>query len=58
MLAVESSLPEGVTLREATSKADLTRIAAMESGCIAYLTKPFTGRSLIEPIERAYTRAA
>jgi hypothetical protein len=25
----------------------------MESGCIAYLTKPFSARSLIEPIERA-----
>jgi FixJ family two-component response regulator len=29
-----------------------TRMAAMESGCIAYLTKPFSARSLIEPIER------
>ena len=30
-----------------------TRMAAMESGCIAYLTKPFAAQSLIEPIERA-----
>jgi FixJ family two-component response regulator len=30
-----------------------TRMAAMESGCIAYLTKPFSARALIEPIERA-----
>jgi FixJ family two-component response regulator len=30
-----------------------TRMAAMESGCIAYLTKPFEARSLIEPIARA-----
>lgn len=30
-----------------------TRMAAMESGCIAYLTKPFAARSLIEPIARA-----
>lgn len=29
------------------------RIAALESGCIAYLTKPFSARSLIEPLERA-----
>jgi DNA-binding response OmpR family regulator len=29
-----------------------TRMAAMESGCIAYLTKPFSAKSLIEPIER------
>jgi FixJ family two-component response regulator len=29
-----------------------TRMAAIESGCIAYLTKPFSGQALIEPIER------
>ena len=28
-------------------------MAAMESGCIAYLTKPFSAVSLIEPIEKA-----
>jgi len=31
-----------------------TRMAAMASGCIAYLKKPFTAQSLIEPIERAF----
>jgi FixJ family two-component response regulator len=30
-----------------------TRTAALESGCIAYLTKPFSAKSLIEPIEKA-----
>jgi FixJ family two-component response regulator len=30
-----------------------TRMAAMESGCIAYLTKPFAAQSLLEPIEQA-----
>lgn len=30
-----------------------TRSAAIESGCLAYLTKPFAARALIEPIERA-----
>jgi FixJ family two-component response regulator len=30
-----------------------TRMAAIESGCLAYLTKPFAASSLIEPIERA-----
>lgn len=30
-----------------------TRMAAHDSGCLAYLTKPFSARSLIEPIERA-----
>jgi FixJ family two-component response regulator len=33
--------------------SDTVRTAAMESGCIAYLTKPFPAKSLIEPIERA-----
>jgi FixJ family two-component response regulator len=32
------------------------RRAAMESGCAAYLTKPFTAKSLIEPIERMSAR--
>jgi FixJ family two-component response regulator len=31
----------------------INRSAALASGCIAYLTKPFTARSLIESIERA-----
>jgi len=29
------------------------RTAAHQSGCLAYLTKPFSARSLIEPLERA-----
>jgi len=33
---------------------DTVRMAAMESGCIAYLTKPFAAQSLMGPIERAY----
>ena len=38
--------------------SDATRMAAMASGCLAYLTKPFTAQSLIEPIERAAAAAA
>lgn len=30
-----------------------TRMAAIESGCIAYLTKPFSAKSLIEPVKKA-----
>jgi FixJ family two-component response regulator len=30
-----------------------TREAAHQSGCLAYLTKPFSATSLIEPLERA-----
>ena len=33
-------------------------MAAVESGCIAYLTKPFQTKSLIESIERVAARAA
>jgi len=32
-----------------------TRMAAMASGCAAYLTKPFTANSLIQPLERLLT---
>lgn len=38
--------------------SEVNRAAAIESGCIAYLTKPFTAQSLIGPIQRlgaAYT---
>ena len=35
-----------------------TRMAAIESGCLAYLTKPFAAKSLIEPIERACSNLA
>jgi FixJ family two-component response regulator len=34
------------------------RVAAIESGCIAYLTKPFGAKSLIESIERVVAGAA
>jgi FixJ family two-component response regulator len=30
-----------------------TRMAAMASGCVAYLTKPFVAQSLIEPVKKA-----
>jgi FixJ family two-component response regulator len=33
--------------------SDNIRTAAMRSGCLAFLTKPFAAKSLIEPIERA-----
>jgi FixJ family two-component response regulator len=29
------------------------RMAALQSGCLAYLTKPFSAQLLIEPLERA-----
>jgi FixJ family two-component response regulator len=29
------------------------RMAALESECVAYLTKPFSAKSLLEPLERA-----
>ncbi|WP_448045461.1 response regulator transcription factor [Bradyrhizobium liaoningense] len=36
----------------------LSRAAAIESGCIAYLTKPFAAKALIEPIHRAWSTAS
>ena len=33
--------------------SDATRMAAMASGCVAYLTKPFPAQSLNDPIRRA-----
>jgi FixJ family two-component response regulator len=30
------------------------RAAALATGCVAYLTKPFSGKSLIEPIQKAW----
>jgi FixJ family two-component response regulator len=36
---------------------DQTRRAAVQSGCLAYLTKPFSGKSLLDPIERAAAAA-
>jgi FixJ family two-component response regulator len=33
--------------------APAVRIAALESGCLAYLTKPFSAKSLIDPIKQA-----
>ena len=38
--------------------SNATRMAAIASGCLAYLTKPFSAKSLIEPIERACTGLA
>ncbi len=29
------------------------RAAALQSGCLAYLTKPFSAKSLVEPLKRA-----
>jgi FixJ family two-component response regulator len=37
---------------------DATRLAALQSGCIAYLTKPFPAKSLIEPLEMASAASA
>jgi FixJ family two-component response regulator len=34
------------------------RMAAIESGCVAYLTKPFSAISLIEPIQRVAAEPA
>jgi len=40
------------------SDNDSVRTEAVESGCVAYLTKPFPASSLIEPIARLAAGAA
>ncbi|MBR1252590.1 response regulator [Bradyrhizobium sp. AUGA SZCCT0240] len=37
--------------------SEANRAAALGSGCIAYLTKPFTASSLIEPIQKVSAAA-
>jgi FixJ family two-component response regulator len=39
------------------SDSDALSVAARESGCIAFLRKPFPARSLIDPIQRLSTAA-
>jgi FixJ family two-component response regulator len=34
------------------------RVDAEKSGCLAYLTKPFTAQSLIEPLKKASTASS
>ena len=34
------------------------RMAALQSDCLAYVTKPFSAKSLIEPLHRAAARSA
>jgi FixJ family two-component response regulator len=48
-------LDKGVTLPViyiTGNDSHANRTAARESGCVAYLTKPFAAKSLIEPIEK------
>ena len=40
------------------SDSPAVRAAAIASGCIAFLTKPFRAKSLIEPIDRVVATAA
>jgi FixJ family two-component response regulator len=37
--------------------SDTVRAAVIEMGCLAYLTKPFSAQSLIEPVEEARAAA-
>jgi FixJ family two-component response regulator len=55
LLAAGISLP---VIYITGNESQAIRMAALESGCIAYLTKPFTSKSLIESIELASANAA
>ena len=50
-LAEEGATAPVIYITGNDSQANLS--AALESGCIAYLTKPFRAQSLMEPIQRA-----
>jgi FixJ family two-component response regulator len=50
LAATGSSLPVIFVTADDTHA---TRVAAVESGCAAYLAKPFTGKTLIDAIEKA-----
>lgn len=55
MKAAGLSLP---VIYMTANDSQATRMAAVESGCIAYLTKPFLAKSLIDPIKMASARFA
>jgi FixJ family two-component response regulator len=47
----------GVPVIYMTGNGDpAVRKAALDSGCVAFLTKPFSGQELIEPLKRAGTQ--
>ena len=55
-ISVEGWQRKGVTapvIYITGNDSSANRAAAIESGCIAYLTKPFTAQSLIEWVARA-----
>ena len=68
VLDIDLGDESGITLRQELSTTGITlpviymtgkddttvRTAALASGCVAYLTKPFSGKSLIEPIQRVW----
>jgi CheY-like chemotaxis protein len=40
------------------NESPAVRTAALQSGCLAYLAKPFSAKSLLDPLHRAAARLA
>jgi FixJ family two-component response regulator len=72
LLDVDLGDVSGIEVRHRLKKANISvpvvyitgndspavREAAQQSGCLAYLTKPFSAKSLMEPLHRAATGSA
>ena len=59
ILGVLLGLAAGVTVPVISiggNESPVVREAALNSGCIAFLKKPFDAQSLIEQIERAFAK--
>ena len=67
LLDIDLGDASGIEVRQRLKKANISvpviyitgndsptvRTAALQSGCLAYLTKPFSAQSLMEPLHRA-----
>ena len=72
LLDIDLGDVSGIEVRNCLKKANISvpviyitgndsptvRRAAHQSGCLAYLTKPFSAKSLMEPLQRAATGLA
>ena len=72
VLDIDLGAESGITLHQELNAAGITlpviymtgketaplRTAALASGCVAYLTKPFSAKSLIEPIRGVWASLA
>ena len=68
VLDINLGTESGITLRQELSASgvpvifmsgrETTKAAALASGCVAFLTKPFSPKSLIEPVQKLWANIA